>query len=152
MNKSKYPWPEGPWQWIGEDYRGGWGWAILADVNGAGIACSQGLDGGPEPQLRAHIPIDPDLCVPGMNADLQSHVESFHVMETAAPLIQHAPELFKALEPFAELLHMYEPMEVREHPELLVCSVVGQNGASRQIFLRDIAEAARVISAILRPE
>lgn len=95
MSETKFT--PGPWRWQGEDYRGGWGWQMLVDANGAGIIVGQGLNGGPESRLRAHMPVDPALCITGLLADGKPHVQPVHVLETAAPLITAAPEMYEAL-------------------------------------------------------
>lgn len=130
MSEQKYPWPPAPWSWKGEDYRGGWGWQILVDAQGRGIAVSQGLDGGPEPALRAFVPIEADLCLTGMEANLAPHVEPLHVMETAAPLIKRAPELFEALKPFAEFIDS----QLSLHPKKEPPSFEDYTRASKVIF------------------
>jgi hypothetical protein len=77
----------GPWRWQGEDYRGGWGWQMLVGAEGQGIIVGQGLDGKPEPALRAFQPVDPALCITGMAAQGRPHVEPVHVTEQDAALI-----------------------------------------------------------------
>lgn len=85
----------GPWRWAGEDYRGGWGWQLLVGPDGQGIAC--GSDGDrPYHGLRAHSPIDPELCQTGFMAGPDS-APSIHVREVDARLIAAAPDLLEAL-------------------------------------------------------
>ena len=101
MSESK--WTPGPWRWQGEDYRGGWGWQILVGPDGEGLIVGQGPDCQPYKNLRAHVPLDPKLCITGMEADGKERAECVHVFSKAnARLIQAAPDMAEAL---TTLLH-----------------------------------------------
>lgn len=89
-------WTPGPWKWLGEDYRGGWGWQLLVGPNGEGLLCGQAADGGPYAGLRSHCDIDPLLCKTGFGASQES-APAVHVREANAHLIAAAPELYEAL-------------------------------------------------------
>lgn len=90
----------GPWSWAGEDYRGGWGWQLLVGPNGEGILCGEGKD-GPYRHLRGFMPIDPEFCKTGMEAD-EECAPCVHVQKADARLIASAPELYGALKVFVD--------------------------------------------------
>jgi hypothetical protein len=84
----------GPWRWQGEDYRAGWGWQMLVGPKGEGLIIGEGHDGGPYPELRAHVPLDPALCITGLAAEGKPHANAVHVFGGGnADLIRAAPWL-----------------------------------------------------------
>lgn len=84
------PSPE-PWTWQGEDYRGGWGWMMLVDGNGAGIIIGQGDDGMAAPGLQTGMPADPEKCITGLAAGDKPRFNCVHVFKPAnARLIRDA--------------------------------------------------------------
>ncbi|HAM55620.1 MAG TPA: hypothetical protein DCQ64_09510, partial [Candidatus Rokubacteria bacterium] len=87
----------GPWRWVGEDYRGDWGWQLLVGPSGEGLIVGDGGDGNISPFLRVGMPVDPALCVTGLVAEGKPHVAAVHVFSPAnAHLIVAAPDLLAA--------------------------------------------------------
>ena len=56
----------GPWRWVGEDYRGEWGWQILVGPDGEGLIVGANGDNKPSKHLRVGMPVA-TLCVAAGN-------------------------------------------------------------------------------------
>jgi hypothetical protein len=100
----------GPWRWMGEDYRGGWGWQLLVGPEGEGILCGSDRAGGPYRHLEASRPIEPKYCRTGMAADLEC-APAVHVGIADAQLIAAAPDLLEACE---QILSVAETRDITE--------------------------------------
>jgi hypothetical protein len=106
--KKTYPFnhSSGPWKWLGEDYRGGWGWQLLLDSAGCGIVV--GDNGGDVfPGLRSFLPMQKELCEtifrPHKNIN-DNYANGVHVFrQSNARLIQYAPEMYEMLKKIADL-------------------------------------------------